>query len=77
MRTRVPTLPAALALLASLSLLPGCAPGAREPKAKLTERQRDSVLATEPLPGAATVGRALDASAKASEDAARMDSLAN
>lgn len=75
MNDRHRKVPAALAALAALSLLTGCAPGAKEPQAKLTEHQRDSVLATEPIPGAATVGRALEESAKASESAARMDSL--
>ena len=63
--------PAALAALAAVSLLAGCAPGAKEPKAKLTEHQRDSVLATEPLPGASTVGEAMKASDQAAEQARR------
>lgn len=72
---QVPAALAALVAAVALSLVAGCAPGAREQKAKLTEHQRDSVLATEPIPGASTVGRALDESAKASESAAQMDSL--
>ena len=75
MNVRIRKVPTALAALAALSLLAGCAPGAKEQKAKLTEHQRDSVLATEPIPGASAVGRALDESAKASESAAQMDSL--
>ncbi len=76
MHVRDPKVPAALVALALLALLAGCAPGERAAKAELTEHQRDSVLATEPIPGAATVGRALEQSAKASESAAQMDSLA-
>ena len=45
--------------------------------AGLAERQPiDSVLATEPIPGAPAVGAALDASAKAATRAAGMDSTA-
>lgn len=64
----------ALVVLASLG---GCAKGQKVARAPLTEHQRDSVLATEPIPGASTVGRALDASAQASKDAAAMDSVAH
>ena len=45
------------------------------PSRQLTERQRDSILATEKLPGAGVVGRALAASDTAAAQAARMDSL--
>ncbi len=72
MRDRVP----ASFAIALLALLAGCAPAQKPAKAALTEHQRDSVLATEPIPGAATVGRALEQSAKASAGAAQMDSLA-
>jgi hypothetical protein len=72
---RVP-LPVAV-LLSVLTLLAGCAKGERTAKAPLTEHQRDSVLATEPVPGASTVGRALDVSARASGDAAAMDSVSH
>lgn len=74
MAIRVPAV-LALALIALLALLAGCSPGQKTAKAKLTEHQRDSVLATEPIPGAATVGKAMEQSAKASESAAQMDSL--
>jgi hypothetical protein len=62
--------------VAALALLAGCAKGERTAKAPLTEAQRDSVLATEPIPGAATVGRALDARQQAAGRAADMDSTA-
>lgn len=66
----------ALPLLAAL-LAAGCAPGGGKTatRAPLTEHQRDSVLATEPIPGAPAVGAALKASERASERAAGMDSL--
>jgi len=57
----------------ALLLACGCAPKKAETKAQLTERQRDSVLATEPLPGASTVGAAMKASDKAAADAAKMN----
>lgn len=41
----------------------------------MSERQRDSVIARSPLPGAGTVGKALAASDSASARAARIDSL--
>ena len=56
-----------------VALCAGCAPRADQAaRAPLTERQRDSVLARSSLPGASTVGRALDASDRA---AARASSL--
>lgn len=60
-----------LALLATLS----CAKAGPERSKVLTERQRDSILAKEPIPGASVVGRALEASDQAAARAARMDSL--
>jgi hypothetical protein len=42
---------------------------------QLTERQRDSILATEPIPGAPVVGSALKASDAEAARAAKMDSL--
>lgn len=65
-----------LAAFAALALAGGCAKGERAAQTPLTEHQRDSVLATEPFPGAPAVGAALDASAKASGRAAAMDSTA-
>jgi len=62
----------AIAILALL-IMAGCAPKKAETKVQLTERQRDSVLATEPLPGASTVGAAMKASDKAAADAQKMN----
>lgn len=59
--------------IAALVLAAGCAPSAQESKAPLTQRERDSVLAEQPLPGAGVVGRTLDASDRAAADAARTD----
>ena len=42
---------------------------------EVTRAQRDSAIAESDLPGAAAVGRAIDASEAARERAARMDSL--
>ena len=57
----------------------GCAPRAdRSARPALTERQRDSILARSSLPGAPVVGRALEASTRATrhaEDVAAADSL--
>jgi hypothetical protein len=58
-----------------LLLLPSCARTTATPTKKLTERQRDSILATEPLPGASVVGSALKASDREAARAAKMDSL--
>ena len=56
-------------------LLMSCARSGTQQTKQLTERQRDSVLATEPLPGAKIVGNALKASDAAAARAAKMDSL--
>jgi len=61
-------------VLFSLIAATGCGGSSDHSKA-LTERQRDSILAGEPLPGAATVGKALAVSDSAASRAARMDSL--
>lgn len=58
-----------------LVLLAACASPKAQPAKKLTERQRDSILATEPLPGASVVGGALKASDSEAARAAKMDSL--
>ena len=42
----------------------------------LTRRQKDSILSTMPVPGARSIGRALEASDAAAERARRFDSLA-
>jgi hypothetical protein len=52
-----------------------CAPPAAERTKELTQRERDSILSVQPLPGAGTVGRALDASDAQRVRAAGMDSL--
>ena len=61
----------AVLLLLALS----CAKSTTQQTKKLTERQRDSILATEPLPGANVVGSALKASDSEAARAAKMDSL--
>jgi hypothetical protein len=59
--------------------LAGCAPRTRPAaRAPLSDRERDSILARSGLPGATVVGRALDASDRATDraaDAAAADSL--
>ncbi len=57
----------------ALLVLAGCAGSESADKAPLTEHQRDSVLAEQPIPGAAGVGAALDASDRAATDAKSMD----
>jgi hypothetical protein len=66
---------AVFATFATFALLAGCAKSEKTAKTPLTERQRDSILATEPIPGAPVVGAALRASDKASARAAGMDTL--
>ena len=65
-----------VAVLAGLYAAGGCAKS--EPRAvkhELTERERDSILATEKaIPGSATVGRALEVSDSASAQAERQNS---
>jgi hypothetical protein len=63
----------AIVILVLLAMV-GCAPKKAETQAALTEHQRDSVLATEPLPGATAVGAAMKTSDKAAADAAKMNS---
>ena len=62
-------------LLAAVALVltAGCAARKTEATKHLTERQRDSILAQTPLPGAGVVGRALDASDRQAARAATMD----
>jgi len=64
-----------VALLFALGL-GGCADRNGGSGRVLSERQRDSVISRSNLPGAATVGRALQESDKASLRAASLDSLA-
>ena len=60
---------AVIVIVLSVGCAPRSQPSARAP---LTERQRDSVLAKSVLPGATVVGRALDASDRATDRAAEM-----
>ena len=60
---------------AALLALAGCSAGSDRPASTLTEHQRDSVLAKSSLPGAGVVDRALKESARATNQAASMDSL--
>jgi hypothetical protein len=55
----------------------GCGSHDHAARAPLTERQRDSVLAQSPLPGASVVGRALTVSDRASARADKMDAAAD
>ena len=63
--------------LFGLLALAGCAPHAseRKPASRLTEAQRDTALARSSLPGAATVGRALDLSGQGAARATQLDSV--
>ena len=65
-----------IVLLVLLSIT-GCARHASqpEPASRLTEAQRDTALARSSLPGASTVGRALDVSGQGAGHAAQVDSL--
>jgi len=63
--------------LLALLAVAGCARHAAEkPASRLSEAQRDTAFARSSLPGAGTVGRALDLSGQASGRVAREDSLA-
>ncbi len=71
-----------LLLIGSVAVLglAGCSgSGAHAARAPLSERERDSVLAKTNLPGASTVGRAMDASddqaRRAAATNAQIDSL--
>jgi hypothetical protein len=50
-------------------------PDAQSAADTLSRRQKDSIIATRPIPGASAVGRALDAQDAARERAARHDSI--
>jgi hypothetical protein len=64
-------------MLLALLALTGCARHAAEkPASRLTEAERDTALARSSLPGASTVGRALDVSGQAQGRVAQEDSLA-
>lgn len=69
--------PAPIVLAAALAAaLPGCARKAAPPASTLSEAQRDSVLAREPIPGADAIGRARQAAGKEAAHAAGVDSTA-
>lgn len=63
--------------LVAAALFAGCAKQEAKPAAQLTEHQRDSILATEPIPGASVVGRAMQAAGAEERRADKLDSLAN
>ncbi len=66
-------------LAGSTVLLLGCSGGksaSDEAAERLTRRQKDSIIATLPIPGAKGVGKALDALEKSNVRAAEHDSLA-
>lgn len=67
--------PAGLGL--ALILLTGCGRSGESgsPADTLTQRQRDSIAGTLPIPGAGAVRKALDASDAAKARAERMDTL--
>lgn len=64
-------------LLLALLAVTGCARHATEkPASRLSEAERDTALARSSLPGASTVGRALDVSGQARGRVSQEDSLA-
>jgi hypothetical protein len=64
-----------IGVLALAVLLAGCGRSNTEAKGpELTERQRDSILALQPIPGASVVGSALKASDKAAANATATES---
>ncbi len=66
------------AFVGSTILLLGCSSGesaSDEAARTLTRRQKDSIIATLPIPGAKGVGKALDALEKSNVRAAEHDSL--
>lgn len=65
-----------IGLFASFTIA-GCAGHSSTPKpaSTLTEAQRDSAIARSSLPGASTVGRALDVSGQGAGHSAQLDSL--
>ncbi len=63
-----------LVVLVALATL-SCAKSTEQRTKTLTQRERDSILATENLPGASVVGRAMKASDAEAARAAKMDSL--
>jgi len=63
-----------MVLLLGLMLSAGCSAPKSQTTPHLTERQRDSILAREPLPGATVVGHALDVTDREAARAAGMNS---
>jgi hypothetical protein len=65
-----------IVLAAAALLLVGCGSTETRLTKRLTTRERDSILATQKvIPGAATVGRALEVSDRSLDRAAQVDSL--
>ncbi len=60
-------------VVVALFALAGCSRQQPAEQKELTERQRDSILAKEPIPGAAGVGAALKASDNAADAAAKLN----
>jgi hypothetical protein len=58
---------------ATLALVAGCSAKKSEVTKDLTERQRDSILAQSPLPGAGAVGHAMKAADREASRAASLD----
>ena len=59
--------------LIGVGLLVGACSSDREPQKTLTERERDSTIARSDLPGAGTVGKALEISDSTAVRARRME----
>lgn len=64
-----------LVVTAALLALAGCAKSDDTAKAPLSERERDSVLARQPLPGAGAVGEALERSDRQADAARATDAM--
>ena len=65
------------AVCLALAFFAGCSRSGEggSPADTLTQRQRDSIAATLPLPGVGAIGKALDASDAAKARAERLDTL--
>jgi hypothetical protein len=64
-----------LVLLLVLAACAGCSKAEKKAAPQLTERQRDSILSTEPIPGADVIGRAMQVTDREAKRATDMDSL--
>lgn len=62
-----------LVLLVTLLLVSGCSSAKPEARKTLSQRDRDSVLALQPLPGSKVVGRALRERSRLESRASTMD----